>query len=54
MSNLTPAIPYLREPFYEVGRKAVTILTNNYLLGEDISDIDLQPELYHGVHAIPL
>lgn len=48
LSNIYPPVNYLREPFYEVGRSAVRMLSESCLSAKPVTDVILEPVFYKG------
>jgi DNA-binding LacI/PurR family transcriptional regulator len=51
-ANIFPPVPYLLEPYYEMGRTAVELLAGKICSGEPIGNRTLAPSLYCG--SVPL
>ena len=51
-ANIFPPVPYLLEPFYEMGRTAVQLLAGKICSGEPVGSRTLEPSLYCG--SVPL
>ena len=51
-AGIFPPVPYLLEPFYEVGRTAVRMLADNICSGEPVGNRVLKPTLCRG--SVPL
>jgi len=51
-AGIFPPVPYLQEPFYEVGRTAVRMLADNICSGKPVGNRILKPTLCRG--SVPL
>ena len=51
-ANIFPPVPYLLEPYYEMGRAAVELLAGRICSGEPVGNRTLEPSLYCG--SVPL
>lgn len=52
MRNLHPEILYIHEPYFEIGQRAVELLTASVRDNQPFSDLLVEPTIYHGEHAI--